>query len=202
MSKNKKIGLIALIGPIAVLLLISVAYAVTNYILSQLPINSSIDVIGSDPRQTTAMVVRVALGFFGMLAIIALIPGMVVGIVYLRKKDDPVTELKYQPRFAGLTDEQINYISGWSWSAFFGSFVFAIGNRLYGWALLSLIPIVSLYVWIKLSISGRRLSWEKGGWGSFEIFRKRQKIVAIVIVILIILGLLLGILGNGADSTV
>jgi hypothetical protein len=53
----------------------------------------------------------------------------------------------------------------------------AFGARLYVWFLLSLIPIVGLVVLFVLLLAGRRLSWKSGGWGSWEEFRSRMKML-------------------------
>ena len=51
------------------------------------------------------------------------------------------------------------------------------GARLYVWFLLSLIPIVGLVVLMIMLIAGRRLSWQYGGWGDWDEFRPRMRLL-------------------------
>jgi len=53
----------------------------------------------------------------------------------------------------------------------------AVGARLYIWFLLSLIPIVGVAVLILLVIFGRRWSWKRGSWGSWEEFTARMRVM-------------------------
>ena len=53
----------------------------------------------------------------------------------------------------------------------------AFGARLYVWFILSLIPVVGLALIFVLLIFGRRLSWKQGGWGSWEEFTNRMRIL-------------------------
>lgn len=91
-------------------------------------------------------------------------------------------------KLTGLNTEQEIYIKApWDWIAFFGAFIWALGNRLYGWALLSIIPLVGLFPWIVLTLVGRCMSWERGGWKSFDQFYQRQRVLKIIISIIILL---------------
>lgn len=53
----------------------------------------------------------------------------------------------------------------------------ALGSRLYIWFLLSLVPIVGIVALIMLTIFGRRWSWRRGAWASFEEFRTRMRLL-------------------------
>lgn len=96
---------------------------------------------------------------------------------------DPTMAHKYQ----NLTPEQIKFIRGGSLAGFFGALIWALGNKLWLWALLSLIPLVNIYVAFKLAFHGRRMAWEKAEWQSFEQFRGRQKLMAWIILALVVL---------------
>ncbi len=98
-------------------------------------------------------------------------------------------------------NSQDKFINGWSWGAFFLGFIWALASRLYLYGVLmfvaSFIPLVNLVVWIYFAIAGKKLSWEKGHWESFELFEKRQrllsKIGAIVFVVAVMLAVLLSV---------
>lgn len=65
-------------------------------------------------------------------------------------------------------------VKGWSWGAFFLSWIWAIGNRTY-LGLLGLIPYVSFIVRIWLGLKGRELAWQNKAWDSLEQFNETQR---------------------------
>lgn len=179
MDRNKKIGLAWLIGPIATLILSLILHAITIYVTQAL-------FPGNNPEagRGVARIVSMVLSLAGMFSVIGIIVGVPIGVVYLKRApgENEVGRLAALPAYAGLTPEQIQYISRWSWGAFLAGVIWPLGNRMWLWAVLTLVPVVNLYAWIKLSISGRQMAWEKGGWQNFEQFKKRQTIVAWVAV--------------------
>ena len=75
--------------------------------------------------------------------------------------------------YGDLTEEQIEYISSWSWTAFFGSFIFTLGSKLYLWTLGYFVPLYNVYLIFYLASNGRRLSYLKG-WKNFDEFKKHK----------------------------
>jgi hypothetical protein len=65
-------------------------------------------------------------------------------------------------------------VRGWSWGAFFLSWIWALGNRTWV-GLLALAPYVGFFVAIYLGIKGRELAWRNKRWDSFEHFDQVQK---------------------------
>jgi len=131
---NKKKGLILLIVPIASLFIILFAYTIANFVISS--------VVGSTgaPVVVVAQIINVVLGLFGLLAVIGIFVGIPLGIYFLSKGDEKnnlakIQELKKDPKYATLTDEQIVFISKWSWGAFFATGIWSLGNKLYSWAI-------------------------------------------------------------------
>jgi len=53
----------------------------------------------------------------------------------------------------------------------------AFGARLYGWFLLSLIPVFGLIALFVCVAFGRRWSWKHGSWGSWEEFIARMRLL-------------------------
>jgi hypothetical protein len=68
-------------------------------------------------------------------------------------------------------------IKEWNWGAFFLTWIWGIGNRVW-LALLSLIPLpfVGLAMGILLGIKGNEWVWQCKKWDSVEQFRHRQRI--------------------------
>lgn len=216
MTRDKKIGIFLIIFPIVLLTITLFAYAVTRFVISSsvssVPstyktstLNETttedagfeIKEFGSGEigglqetsrAETTAKIINVVLGLVGLLAVLITFITVPLGIYFLSKKDqNKIQELQKSTKFQHLTPEQIQFASGWSWGAFFSTPIWALGNKLYLWTLLSLLPLVNIYAWIKLSIDGRKMSWEEGNWSDFDQFKQRQKIVAIIIVVVTIL---------------
>lgn len=88
--------------------------------------------------------------------------------------------------YGDLTEEQIEYISSWSWTAFFGGFIFTLGSKLYLWSLGFFVPFFNIFLFFYLGKNGRRLSYQKG-WKSFTAFQKRQNSLSWIIGILLAL---------------
>src|SRR3989344_4618612 len=76
-----------------------------------------------------------------------------------------------------LSDEGKKYINRWSWGATFFGFWWALFSKIPVYSLLYLIPIANLFFIFYFGKKGRRLSWEKGKWKSFNDFKRRQKVL-------------------------
>jgi len=63
----------------------------------------------------------------------------------------------------------------------------SVGARTYLWFIASLIPIVGIGALIILTLFGRRISWERGGWASWEEFQTRMRVMDIVGVVWVLL---------------
>lgn len=101
-------------------------------------------------------------------------------------KEKIKTTIKLETTYKGLTEEQIEYIESWSWGAFFGGLIWPVFSRVGLWWIIGwLVPFLNIYVWIKLSLHGKKISWQKWNWGSFEKFQKRQQLLGTIIAIFI-----------------
>ncbi len=180
--RKKTLGVLLIIAPAALLIATMTAYAVASFVMIGMRDG------GNETFTSMAgMTVNVVLGGIGFVCVLGIIPALIGGIVVLSKRDEAeMAALKAHPKYAGLTEDQIAFIARPSFGAFFCTLVWGIGNKLYGWAVASLVPIVAVYPWLKLTIDGRRMAWEEGRWQDFEQFRKRQTIVAWTIVGLIV----------------
>ncbi|MEK7105721.1 MAG: hypothetical protein AAB865_03495 [Patescibacteria group bacterium] len=192
MSTRKTIGALLTFVPIPLL-----AVVLSGYALSLFVVRGIIDA-GADPSLPFGGAINAFMGVMGVLAIIFILC-IPLGIFLLVKKDPKEIEvLKQQPAYAHLTDEQLHLVTGASLGAFLNPFVWAMGNHLYWWAAGMLVPFWNLYVWVRLVVEGRRMSFEKG-WSNFEFFKKSQKTILQVIVILIVVQVvipLIMVIGN------
>jgi hypothetical protein len=83
----------------------------------QIPVNMQGAMGQNDLRTTTANVVTLVLGFLGILTVMAIPVGVVLGIVFLTKKEEPVVsgapvEVKTAPsvKYAGFWLRVVAYI--------------------------------------------------------------------------------------------
>jgi hypothetical protein len=215
MTKNKKIGLALLIGPICTLVVILTIYAMVTFVLSSvstpetaLNTVSETGLVQQSRGAAIASIINVVLGLLGMISVLGIIVGAPLGIIFLAKKESSeVASTLVGPQYQGLTPEQLTYISSWSWGAFFGSMVWALGNKLFWYAVPGLAGLTISILLSVLSISNVSLSILpllsflsfllgiasiviliylaiKGrrltwakGWSSFEAFKDRQKLM-------------------------
>lgn len=71
-------------------------------------------------------------------------------------------------------DDVPNGVKGWSWGAFFLTWIWGISNRVWI-SLLALIPIVNIFVAIFLGLKGRELAWKARQWSDLDTFNKYQR---------------------------
>lgn len=208
---NKSKGVMFLVGPIVLLAVILMGYAISTFVMKQIYFHELPQVVSNstttfglnnsnelglaknDLRTTTASIINVSLSFLGIIAVLLIFVGIPLGIYFLSKKDlttDNITSLQNNEKYKNLTPEQITYIHKFSWGAFICSGVWPWGNKLYLWGVLAFVPLVNIFVWLKLAIEGRKMAWEQGGWTNFEQFKNRQKIMAWIILAVIILAFL------------
>jgi hypothetical protein len=178
--KIKTKGILFLLLPIFIIFGVLVLYSVFTFVsLILLKTNAYLNIISF------------ILGILGIVGILSLIPGLIFGIKFLLTIDhQEVERLKNLSAYKNLNGEQAVFVSRVSWGAFFNPLVWGLGNKVYLWAVLSLIPFFNIYVWIKLTLYGRQMAWERGRWKDFEQFKKRQKIMAWIILSLKIFSLI------------
>jgi hypothetical protein len=228
MTKNKKIGWALLVGPFCTLIAIVIIYAIAQFVMSSVmqantpeispnSTNSMSDFYATElapasTSGTTAKIINAILGLIGLLSVIGIFVGIPLGIYFLSKKEpEELVAIQSNPKFQGLAPEQIAYITGWSWGAFFGTLIWLIGNKLYIYAapfigsiVVSLLGMALILfdagsaLFALLSLLNFPLSllclifWIytsiKGrqmswekGWTSFDAFKSRQKLMVWVI---------------------
>jgi hypothetical protein len=76
--------------------------------------------------------------------------------------------------FTKIDSEEFKKLKKWNWGAFLLSGLWAFGNKLTLWAILSFIPGLNLIVIFYLGSKGNQLAWEKSNSISIEDFIKIQ----------------------------
>jgi len=88
-------------------------------------------------------------------------------------------------------------IKGWSWGAFWLSWIWAIFNKTWI-GLLALIPLVNLVMMVILGLKGREWAWRNNAWPSVEHFNHVQKKWSlagwIIMAVSLILGIAIGVI--------
>lgn len=171
-------------------------YAISQFVIAQTAaVGANVGTIGAG--------INLLMGLLGVLGVLGFLVGLPVGIYLVtRKETEWLDALKRKPRFHGMSDESLRFVTGWSWSAFFSTPVWALGNKLWLWFLGSFVPIWNVYVWFKLSADGRQIAWERSS-EHIGAFRKRQRIIAWVVLALFVLGVVSMVVDavNGTSKT-
>lgn len=82
-KSHKKLALMLLIGPSALLLLTFVLYAISNFITNSTAPNSG--ELFTQPSLLTS-IINIFLFFIGTISVLAWLPGIIIGIILLNKK--------------------------------------------------------------------------------------------------------------------
>jgi len=187
MTNKQKIKLFISIPIVALIISIS-GWIITKLYLTRLSIGSNILIQAgiTAPNvklaETTPMfelLTKYNLTFYVLLilSLLALVIGFIVSLVLSngssknKKKDTGL-----QPSTTLTRNDQI-YLNNLSWGAFFCPLIWALGNKLYIWAIASLVPFLNLYVWLKLFFDGRQIAWENNKQIDFSAFKTRQKTI-------------------------
>ncbi|MDO8617528.1 MAG: hypothetical protein Q7N87_01390 [Candidatus Uhrbacteria bacterium] len=182
--RDKKLGLCFLIGPLAGLVLIMVAWAMTSFMISRSMVttptsevvSSSAAIVSSvDLRTTVARIINVALGFLGILSVIGIIIGIPLGIIFLVRKTLDPSRVEYDKRSgkggASVIPEEIR---GWNWGAAGLPFIWGVYHHIWI-SLLKFVPFVGLIWWIVMGIKGNEWAWRKNDWVSVAQFKETQR---------------------------
>lgn len=180
--RKKTLGVLLMVAPPILLVTTISGYAIASFVIAQLAEG------GAESIGPIGGLINLALGGVGLVSMLGIVPAFIGGAVMMSQRDDAeIAALKAKPAYAGLTDDQISFVTKPSWGAFFCTPVWGISNKLYVWSVASLIPVIGIYPWFKLTLDGRRLAWEEGRWEGFAPFQKRQTISAWIIVALLVI---------------
>ncbi len=90
-------------------------------------------------------------------------------------------------------------VKGWSWGAFWLSWIWAIFNKTWI-GLLALIPMVNLVMMVILGLKGREWAWRNKSWPSIEHFNRVQKKWSLAGWIVVGASLILGIIAGAVED--
>lgn len=122
-------------------------------------------------------------------------------------ENQPVGAVPTPPAQASksLTPEQAAFVKRGSFGAFSLGIIYFLASGLMIDALLTLVPFVNLYIWIRGIISGRKMSWEKATWTDFTTYQKRQKLLdkigIVVLIVSFVFGVIMGVISALAVKT-
>lgn len=169
-NRNKKIGIIILIAPIAIIIFTLFSFALVNTLFG---VASPIGATANDQITLLLTFANFVLGLVGLVAVIGLIIGIPLGICFLVKKAP--LEHGYDKRSGnGDQSEVPQEIQGWNWGAAGLTWIWGIYYNVWI-SLLVFLPIVPLFFWIILGIKGNEWAWRKHRWTSVEQFQRSQK---------------------------
>lgn len=190
--RNKIIGLCWLI-PLAMLPFILAVYKVASFVGAQ---TATAQMSGLAPTNSVAAwlsILRVVLGFAGIVAVVGIIVGIPVGIIYLAKHVF-VPGTKFDERSgkgeASVVPEEIK---GWNWGAVGLNWIWGVSHGVWI-SLICLIPLVGFIFQFVLGADGNEWAWKNEKWESVEAFKRSQAkwkvwgIVFFVLSMLIMLG--------------
>lgn len=162
-KRNFKIALYWLLGPVISIAVIMVVFALTNVLL--------LNAVGkTSPVLTT---INFLLAFLGFLAIVAVPIGIVMGILYLRKKEW-VKGAKWDLRSGkGEASTIPPEIQKWNWGAAGLTWIWGTYHSVWI-SLLVFIPLVNIIMIVLLGIKGNEWAWRKDKWENVEKFLEAQ----------------------------
>jgi hypothetical protein len=185
LARNKKIGLLWILGPIVLLIAILMAFGIAQFILNA---------YNAGENNTTAALIRVILGFLGIIAVILIPVGIVMGIIFFRKKE--LDENGPYDERSGKGDASVipAELGKWSWGAAGLTWIWGVYHGVWI-SLLNFIPGLNLVWWVVMGLKGNEWAWRKNKWESVEQFKKKQKPWTTWGIIFFVISLIMTIIG-------
>jgi hypothetical protein len=181
-AKDRRLGWCFLLAPVLGLVLLLTVWAITSFIFSRLGVaTSAMDLIDngavvlapSDAGQAAARIINASFGFLGIICVLLIIPGIILGIVFLLRRR-PAEGSNYDQRSGQGKASVVPFeVKGWNWGAFGLTFIWGIYHGVWI-SLLSFVPFVNIFVAIYLGIKGNELAWRKNRWSSVAQFQLSQ----------------------------
>lgn len=128
----------------------------------------------ADLKTTTGNLIRIILGFLGIVAVLGILVCTPLGIYFLAKQD-PV-EGKHDERSGkGPSSVIPEEIKGWSWGGFVFMWLWGVSNSVW-LSLLCFVPFVGFIMRFVLGAKGKEWAWQERKWASVEEFNRVQNI--------------------------
>lgn len=93
-----------------------------------------------------------------------------------------VQAFRYRGKLPTSPDDR--FLGSVSMAAYLNPFVWAIGQKMYRYAILSLIPYFGIYPWFRMTFHGRKNVWETHQYKTMAEMRKRELVLLIVSIII------------------
>lgn len=180
-DSRRYLGIFLIFFPFIGLFSTLVLYSITSFAISSglADPNAEID---ASTLQTVGQLIRVFLAFLGVVCVLGFFTAVPLGI-YLLNKEEGTPQ--------GKTTIPLQ-IKRWNWAAFFLGWIWGLAHGVWI-SLLSLIPIVNIFVCFYLGFKGNELAWQTGRWTNVDTFLKRQRNWSIAAWILMVFNILLGV---------
>lgn len=173
--KNKKKGMALIIGPFICLVFVFAAYAVATFVAAQmygLSVEESMNTPANELSSVALNIVNVILGLIGILCVIGIPIGIILGIIFLNKKE--LISGNFDNRSGNgkgsVTPEEIK---GWNWGAAGLTWIWGVWHGIWI-SFLVFIPLVNIVMIIVLGIKGSEWAWQSQKWESVEKFKASQ----------------------------
>jgi hypothetical protein len=89
----------------------------------------------------------------------------------------------------------------WNWGAAFFNWIWALGHKLWVYALLGFVlSFIPFAAFILFGLKGNEWAWERGGYASVEELRAKERKWAIAALIVFVISILLAILVVAASG--
>ncbi len=165
--KNKTIGLALLILPFLLLIVVLFLFGITKVVFSAAS-------GGPESGVVIVSLLNIIFATLGLISVIAIPFGIVLGIIFLVKKEMPAG-VNYDVRSGkGDQSEIPPEIKQWNWGALGLGWIWGIYHRVWI-SLLVFIPIVGFIFMFVLAYKGNEWAWKKEKYLSVEDFLARQK---------------------------
>lgn len=120
---NKKVGILFLALPVVMIGIAEALRMVTKVVATS---SGELSVSSQTLGTSVGMIIA---AFLELLGVLAILPALIVGIIYLTKKEDAGVSTSVSSR-STLKRGDVS-MDTWSWGAFFGGPIWALGNKLY-----------------------------------------------------------------------
>jgi len=168
-EKHRRMAVFFFVGPIIGLALVIAGFALSTVVTQSFGIvsrNANIIILAAN----------VVFGFLGIFFAFAILPGIIIGIILLNKKVQPICN--YDNRSgAGKNSIVPPEIKGWNWGAAGLSIIWGIYYRSWKvfWGLiLRYIPIIGILWIIYTGFKGNEWAWKANKWESVSAFKESQ----------------------------
>lgn len=178
-KKNQRKGLLSLLLPLSFLIYFRLEKSSLTYFENSL--NEKSEFLLNSLKFTYTV-----FDYLSIIFLILIIPGIIIGIYFLRKKDKK-KDVDFDKRSGeGKNSEVPKEIRRWNWGAAFLTFVWGIYYRVW-LSFLVFVPVINIFWFIILGIYGNRWAWQNNKWKSVDEFKRQQKKWNIFGIILFIL---------------